>query len=335
MTRFVLLRLALLIPTLVGICFLVFLMIYLVPGDPAQIMLGERADAASIAAVKSEMGWDQPFHVQFGRFFMDLFQGDLGRSFRTHELITTEIMQHFPATVELTFASMIIAIIGGITFGILSAVKQNSMIDRISMTMATAGISMPVFWLGLMLILLLAVQFPLFPISGRLSASTYIEPITHVYIIDAVLTGNVYGFVDVVWHLVLPAVTLATIPLAFIARMTRANLLEILGEDFVRTAWAKGLTQRRVVLRHALRNAFVPTLTVISLQFGYLLGGAVITETIFSWPGLGRWVFLAVQARDLRAVQGGVILIATIFVLVNLATDIIYGYIDPRIRYNH
>ena len=333
MTGFVLRRLALLVPTLIGISLLVFLMIHLVPGDPAQIMLGERADAASIVALRLEMGLDQPLHVQFARFFGDLLRGDLGRSFRTHELISTEILQRFPATCELTLAAMIIAITGGIGLGVLAALAQGKMADYVSMVAATAGISIPVFWLGLMLMLLLAVQFPLFPVSGRLGAAVQVEAITGFYLFDAVLGANWDGFVDALWHLALPALTLATIPLAFIARMTRASLLEVLGEEYVRTARAKGLPPRLVVLRHALRNAFVPTLTVIALEFGYLLGGAVITETIFAWPGLGRWVFLAVQARDFRAVQGGVLLLATVFMVVNLVADILYACLDPRIRY--
>ncbi len=333
MTGFVLRRLALLVPTLIGISLLVFLMIHLVPGDPAQIMLGERADAASIAALRLEMGLDQPFHVQFARFFGDLLRGDLGRSFRTHELISTEILQRFPATCELTLAAMIIAIAGGIGLGVLAALSQGKVADYVSMVAATAGISIPVFWLGLMLMLLLAVQFPLFPVSGRLGAAVQVEAITGFYLFDAVLRANWDGFVDALWHLALPALTLATIPLAFIARMTRASLLEVLGEEYVRTARAKGLPPRLVVLRHALRNAFVPTLTVIALEFGYLLGGAVITETIFAWPGMGRWVFLAVQARDFRAVQGGVLLLATVFMVVNLIADILYACLDPRIRY--
>ena len=333
MTAFVLRRLALLVPTLTGISLLVFLMIHLVPGDPAQIMLGERADAASIAALRLEMGLDQPFHVQFARFFGDLLRGDLGRSFRTHELISTEIVERFPATCELTLAAMIIAVAGGIGLGILAALAQGRAADYVSMVAATAGISMPVFWLGLMLMLLLAVQFPLFPVSGRLGAAVQVEAITGFYLLDAALGANLEGFADALWHLTLPALTLSTIPLAFIARMTRASLLEVLGEEYVRTARAKGLPPRLVVLRHALRNAFVPTLTVIALEFGYLLGGAVITETIFAWPGLGRWVFLAVQARDFRAVQGGVLLLATVFMLVNLVADILYACLDPRIRY--
>ena len=334
MHLYILKRLVLLIPTLIGISLLVFLMIYLVPGDPAQVMLGERANAETLAALRAEMGLDQPFHVQFGRFFKGLLSGNLGRSIRTHEKITTELFQRFPATCELTFVSMLIAIIGGVSAGLLAAVRRGRFIDYLSMVLATAGISMPIFWLGLILILLLSVFLPLFPISGRLSAHIYLEPITYFYTLDALLRGNWRALGDILWHLSLPALTLSTVPMAVIARMTRASLLEVLGEDYIRTAWSKGLSERVVILRHAVKNAFIPTLTVIALEFGYLLGGAVLTETIFSWPGVGRWVFLAVQARDFRAVQGGVLLLAAVFILINLIADVLYAWLDPRIRYD-
>jgi len=334
MHLFILKRLVLLIPTLVGISLLVFLMIYLVPGDPAQVMLGERANAETLAALRAEMGLDQPFHVQFFRFFSDLLRGDLGRSIRTHEKVTTELFQRFPATCELTFVSMALATIGGIAAGLLAAVRRGRFVDYLSMVLATAGISMPIFWLALILMLLFAVFLPVFPISGRLSTHIYLEPRTYFYTLDALLAGDWPAFGNTLWHLCLPAFTLSTIPLAVIARMTRASLLEVMGEDYIRTAWAKGLAEKAVILRHAVKNAFIPTLTIIALEFGYLLGGAVITETIFAWPGVGRWLFLAVQARDFRAVQGGVLLLATVFILINLITDVLYAWLDPRIRYD-
>ncbi len=333
MHRYVLKRIALLFPTLLGISLLVFLMLYFVPGDPAQVMLGERANAETLAALRAEMGLDQPFHVQFYRFFSGLLSGDLGRSIRTHEKITVEIFQRFPATIELTFFSMLIAVIVGISTGILAAVRRGKLVDLLSMMGATAGISLPIFWLALLLVLLFSVYLPVFPVSGRLSTHIYLEQVTYFYTLDALLVGDWNAFSNVIWHLFLPAIALGTIPMAVIARMTRASLLEVLGEDYVRTAWAKGLSRRWVVLRHAVRNSFIPTLTVIALEFGYLLGGAVITETIFAWPGVGRWLFLAVQARDFRAVQGGVLLIATVFVLINLLADVLYAWLDPRIRY--
>jgi len=334
MHGFILRRLALLVPTLAGISVAVFLMIHLVPGDPAQAMLGERANAETLAALRYEMGLDQPLYRQFGRFVSDLLHGDLGRSFRTHEKVTTEVFRRFPATFELTMAAMAFAITGGLGLGLLAAVRRGSTIDYLSMGVATAGISMPVFWLALVLILLLAVQFPLFPISGRVSSHTFIESQTGISFIDALLAGDLQAFSDAVRHLTLPAITLGTIPLAVIARMTRSSLLEVLGEDYIRTAWAKGLPRRLVLLRHAVRNAFIPTLTVIALEFGYLLGGAIITETIYAWPGIGRWLFLAVLARDFRAVQGGVLLLAILFILINLLADVLYALLDPRIRYD-
>ncbi|MED5414557.1 MAG: ABC transporter permease [Candidatus Latescibacterota bacterium] len=334
MHGFILRRLALLVPTLAGISVAVFLMIHLVPGDPAQAMLGERANAETLAALRYEMGLDQPLYWQFGRFVSDLLHGDLGRSFRTHEKVTTEVFRRFPATFELTMAAMAFAITGGLGLGLLAAVRRGSTIDYLSMGVATAGISMPVFWLALVLILLLAVQFPLFPISGRVSSHTFIESQTGISFIDALLAGDLQAFSDAVRHLTLPAITLGTIPLAVIARMTRSSLLEVLGEDYIRTAWAKGLPRRLVLLRHAVRNAFIPTLTVIALEFGYLLGGAIITETIYAWPGIGRWLFLAVLARDFRAVQGGVLLLAILFILINLLADVLYALLDPRIRYD-
>jgi peptide/nickel transport system permease protein len=334
LSSFILRRLALLIPTLAGISFIVFLMIYLVPGDPAQAMLGERANAETLAALRQDMGLDQPFHVQLGRFFVDLIQGNLGRSFRTHEKITVEILSRFPATFELTMAAMLFAVVGGIGLGMISAVRRGGMVDYLSMAIATAGISMPIFWLALVLLLLFAVAVPLLPFSGRLSANIYLEAHTGFYLVDAVLAGEPATLADVLSHLALPAISLGTIPLAVIARMTRSSLLEVLGEDYIRTARAKGLSPLIVLVRHAVRNAFIPTLTVIALEFGYLLGGAIITETIFAWPGIGRWLFLAVLARDFRAVQGGVLLIATLFIVVNLLADILYAWLDPRIRYS-
>ena len=334
MGGFVLKRLAAMVPTLAGISLLVFLMIHLVPGDPAQIMLGERASADELKALRQELGLDQPLYVQFGRFCRDMVRGDLGRSIRTHERIATELRQRFPATIELTFFAMLIAIIGGLGAGIAAAVRRGRLPDYAAMVLATGGISIPIFWLALMLILALAVFVPLFPVSGRLSTHIYLEPRTHFYLVDALLAGDLYAFGDLLWHLALPALALATIPLAVIARMTRASLLETLGQDYIRTAWAKGLSEKRVVLVHALKNAFIPTLTVIALEFGYLLGGAIITETIFNWPGIGRWLFLAVQARDFRAVQGGVLVLAVIFLTVNLIADLLYAWLDPRIRYD-
>ncbi|MBI4529923.1 MAG: ABC transporter permease [Candidatus Latescibacteria bacterium] len=333
MRWFILQRLALLIPTLFGIVIIVFLMIHLIPGDPAQVMLGERASPESVAALRAEMGLDRPLYIQMGRYLKGLIRGDLGRSIKTHEEVWVELKRRFPATVELAMTSMLFAALVGISAGILSATRRGSLLDYTGMMVALVGISMPIFWLGLVVILLFSALLGIFPISGRISSSTLIEGWTGLYLIDSLLAGDGGAFRDALWHLCLPALALGTIPMAVIARMTRSSLLEVLGEDYIRTAWAKGLSEKRVILWHAMRNAMIPTVTIIALEFGYLLGGAIITETIFAWPGVGRWLLLAVQARDFRAIQGGVLLIATTFVIINLITDILYAYIDPRIRY--
>ena len=333
MRSFILKRLALLIPTLLGISVMVFLMIHLVPGDPAQVMLGERASAESLAELRAELGLDKPFYVQFGRFFFGLIQGDLGRSIKTHERVIVELKNRFPATVELAVASMILSSIVGISAGVLSAVRRGTILDYTGMMAALIGISMPIFWLGLIFILIFSVSLGLFPISGRLSSDVELEVVTRFYVIDSLLGANIRAFKDALWHLFLPAVALGTIPMAVIARMTRSSMIEVMGEDYIRTAWAKGLSERIVVLKHAMKNSFTPTLTVMGIEFGYLLGGAIITETIFSWPGVGRWLLFAVQARDFRAVQGGVLLIAITFVLINLIVDLLYAWLDPRIKY--
>ena len=334
MRRYIRQRLLLAIPTLLGVSLLVFVMVHLVPGDPAQVMLGERAAPQTLAALRHEMGLDRPLPVQFGRYLLGLLRGDLGRSVRSHEQVAVELRQRFPATCELALASMLLAVALGIGAGVLAALHRGRAADQAGMALATAGLSVPIFWLGLMLVLGLAVRWPLFPVSGRLSPGLSIAPVTGLYTLDALLRGDLRAFADACWHLVLPAVTLSTVPMAVIARMTRSSLLETLGQDYIRTARAKGLPYWRVVIHHALRNASLPTLTVIALEFGYLLGGAVLTESVFAWPGVGRWLFLAVQARDFPAVQGGVLLMASVFIAANLAADVLYAWLDPRIRYD-
>jgi len=330
---YILKRFLALIPTLLGITVLVFLMVHLVPGDPAQVMLGERASAETLAKLRVELGLDQPLHIQFSGYLGNLLHGDLGRSIKSRERIAVELGARFPATLELALVSMVLACLIGLGAGILSAVRRNSLWDYVGMTVSLAGVSLPIFWLGLMMIMFFSVWLGLFPVSGRLSAHIFVSSVTGLYLIDSLIAGDFMAFGDVLWHLVLPGITLGTVPAAVIVRMTRSSLLEVLREDYVRTAWAKGLSERVVVLRHALRNAFIPILTVISLQFGYLLGGAVMTESIFAWPGLGRWLILAVYSRDFPAIQGGVLLVAVTFVLVNLIADLLYAWLDPRIKY--
>jgi peptide/nickel transport system permease protein len=325
-------RLLTTIPTLLGISFLVFLTLRATPGDPARIMLGERASEQALAELRRELGLDKPWYIQYGRFLKGVLQGDLGRSIKTREKIIVEIKNRFPATMELAIASMIFATTLGTLAGIVSSTRRYSFLDYVTMIGALMGVSMPIFWLGLLLILVFSVNLGWFPVSGRLNPQLSLQTITHFYILDSLLTWNWAALKDALWHLILPAVALGTIPLSIIARMTRSSMLEVLQQEFIRTAYAKGLSERWVIYKHALRNALIPILTVTGLQLGFLLGGAILTETIFAWPGVGRWLVLAVQARDFPAVQGGAMLLATTFVLLNLLVDLLYAYVDPRIK---
>ena len=320
--------------SLFGVSLLVFFMVHLIPGDAALAILGERATEEALTELRHQMGLDQPLYKQYGVFLWDLAHFDLGRSFKTNQPVIDEILRKFPATVELTLAAMIFSIFFGIAAGIIAAVNRGKFWDYTTMFGSLAGISMPIFWLGLMLILLLAYTFPIFPSSQRLDAvlDLDVQHRTHFYLIDTLLAGNFAAFRDAIAHLILPAITLGTIPLAIIARMTRSSLLEVLNQQYIVTAYAKGLPKRVVILKHALKNSIIPVLTVIGLQFGYLMGGAILTEHIFSWPGLGSWLRAAVEARDIRPVQGGVLFVATVFMTVNLIVDLLYAYFDPRIR---
>ncbi len=332
MKRFIIHRLLSLIPTLLGISILVFFMIHLIPGDPAEMMLGERASEQSLKAVREQLGLDQPLYVQYGKFLGRLLQGDLGRALRTNENITTEIFDRFPATVELSLMAIIIATIIGMFAGIVSATRQYSIFDYLSMVGSLIGVSMPIFWLGLVLMIIFSVNLAWLPLSGRLSYHIQIETITNLYLVDSILTGNWAAFKNVLWHLILPAFTLSTIPMATISRITRSSMLEVLRQDYIRTAKAKGLAPWVVHYRHALKNAMIPIITVVGLQFGILLGGAILTETIFAWPGIGLWILNGVYARDFNAVQGGTMFIATVFVSINLVVDILYAWVNPRIK---
>ncbi len=333
MIQYLIRRILLLLPTLLGISVTVFLMVQMVPGDPAQVMLGERATPEGLEILRQELGLDQPLYVQLGQYLKGLATGDLGRSIKSHTAVSDELAARFPATFELTLVSMLFACVIGVTVGVLSAVRRGTSLDAIGMTASLAGVSMPIFWLGLIMILAFSVNLGAFPVSGRMSAFTYIPHLTGLLLVDSLLAGDPSAFFDALHHLVLPGITLGTVPAAVIVRMTRSSVLEVIQEDYVRTACAKGLSERAVIVRHALRNASIPVLTVISLQFGYLLGGAVLTETIFAWPGIGRWLLLAVHARDFPAIQGGVLVVASTFVTINLIADLLYAWLDPRISY--
>jgi peptide/nickel transport system permease protein len=322
-----------LIPVLLGLSLIVFFMIRAIPGDPAQVILGQLATKEAIADLTRELGLDQPWYVQYFTYLGGLLTGDLGESLRTKSAISTEIGPYLAATMELSFVAMLIAIIIGVNAGIVSAWFQNSWFDYGAMVLALVGVSMPIFWLGLMEQWLFAINLDILPTSGREEVRNPVEAITNFYIIDTLIQGRTDQFVDVLKHLVLPAMALATIPMAIIARITRSTMLEVMRSDFIRTARAKGLSMFWVVYKHSLKNAIIPVLTIIGLQTGLLLGGAILTETIFSWPGIGRYIYEAINYRDYPVIQSGILIIALIFVLINLVVDLLYAAIDPRIKY--
>jgi len=315
-----------------GVSVLVFLMLRMIPGDPARLLLGEFASPEELVRLRSQMGLDQPYLVQYGIYLKNILQADLGNSLRNGVPVASEIEARLPATLELAVAAMLIASVLGIAAGVVSAARQYSVFDYGSMFMALVGVSMPIFWLGLMLIYLLSVMFPIMPMMGRIGMGNEPEVVTGLMLVDTLLSGEFGDFLDALHHLVLPSFTLATIPMAIIARITRSAMLEVLNKDYVRTARAKGMSEAVVILRHALRNAFLPIVTVLGLNLGLLLGGAVLTETIFSWPGLGRYVVDSLMARDYAAVQGCILIFAALMAGINLVVDLIYVLLDPRIR---
>jgi peptide/nickel transport system permease protein len=333
--RFIVRRLLLLIPILLGLTLLIFVFIHLLPGDPATTILGERATPENYARVRATLGLDRPLHEQYLSYMGGLLQGDLGRSFITNRDVVGDFLLRFPATIELSLAAMIFAVTLGIPLGMLTAKRRGTWIDQSGTVVALLGISIPIFFLGLILKYLFAIEFPILPAEGRINlAAARFPSVTGFMTIDSLLALNFDGFIDAVRHLVLPAIALGTIPLAVIMRITRASVVDVLSEDYVRTARAKGLRERLIDNRHVLRNALLPVMTVIGLQTGLLLGGAILTETIFAWPGVGRWMYDAVTTRDYAVIQSGVLLLALIFVLVNLLVDVSYALLNPRIRYS-
>jgi peptide/nickel transport system permease protein len=326
-------RLLTLLYALLGVSLTIFVLMRLIPGDPAIVMLGERATPERIAEVRRDLGLDRPLVVQYVFYIRNILTGNLGRSIHTHTRVSEELLQRFPATIELSLTAMSIAVCFGVLAGILSATRQYSILDSGFMFLSLAGVSMPIFWLGLMMIWAFALVLGVFPPSGRLDVRLFLDTITGFHLIDSLLTHQWEAFWDALWHLVLPSLTLATVPLAVMARMTRASLLEVLRQEYITTARSKGLNEWVVIRRHALRNALIPILTIGGLQFGILLGGAILTETIFSWPGLGRLLYNAVLARDYPLVQGATLLIAATFSVINLSVDLLYAVINPRIRY--
>jgi ABC-type dipeptide/oligopeptide/nickel transport system permease component len=313
--RYVTRRLLLLVPVLAGVSVIIFMVLHLAPGDPAEIMLGSQATQEDLVRLRAELGLDDPLHVQYARWLGHVLRGDLGRSMWTKRPVLVEVLERFRATLVLTGAGLLLSTIGGIALGVASATRPNSLLDRTSAVASLFGASMPVFWLGIVLMVVFSLWLGWLPASGMFAP---------------------YGggdARDLLGHLLLPAVTIAAASTTIVARLTRTTMLEVLGQDYVRTARAKGLVERTVVLRHGLKNAMIPIVTVVGVQVGYLLGGAVLTETVFAWPGVGTLMVQGILARDIPLVQGCVLVIALAFVLVNLGVDLLYGWLDPRIRY--
>jgi dipeptide transport system permease protein len=335
MFRFLLRRLALTVPTFLALMFVTFMMIRMVPGDPIEVRRGERGISPErLAELRHEMGLDQPILKQFADYAWGLMHGDFGVSIITKNPVLQEFLTLFPATVELSLCALLFAILIGVPAGVIAASRRGGIYDQSLMGLALTGYSMPIFWWGLILILVMSNTLGLTPVSGRVDLVKYYYPsVTGFMLIDSLLSGEKGAFGDAVRHLILPTIVLGTVPLAVIARMTRSSMLEVLEEDYVRTARAKGLAPYRVIGIHALRNALIPVVTVIGLSVGSLLAGAVLTETIFSWPGVGKWLIESINRRDYPALQGGIMLISSIVIVVNLLVDLTYGLINPRIRH--
>jgi len=333
MLKYIVKRLVMLVPVMLGVSLVVFVVMHLFAPDPAALILGQHATTAQIEALRQELGLTDPIYVQFGRFLWRLVQGDLGRSLMTRRPVVQELIERFPATIELAFFSLALATVLGIAVGVLSAVKRYTILDYLSMAGALLGVSMPIFWLGLIFIIVFAVNLHWLPVASRVDIGLEPATLTGFYLLDSLFTGNWAALRSCLSHLILPGLALAAYSMAIIARMTRSTMLDVIKQDYIRTARAKGLGERTVINHHALKNALIPVVTVIGLQLGFLLGGAVLTETVFSWPGVGGLTVNAIMASDYPVVQGSVLLVAAVFVLVNLAVDLLYAYLDPRIHY--
>jgi peptide/nickel transport system permease protein len=332
MTEYLIRRLILAIPVLLGVTFFAYSMV-LLSGDPAAALAGQHLTPEIREAVREKLGLDDPLPVQYVRFLGRLVQGDLGTSVMSRIPVAVELRLFFPATMELALTAMMIAIVVGVPLGVIAGYKHNSFADLGTTFGSLVGVSMPIFWLALMMLWTFGLKLGWFPTGGRIDRTVDLQNITNLYILDSILTLNIPALLSSLHHLVLPAIALATIPTAFIVRITRSAMLDVLGENYVRTARAKGLEEKSVVSRHALKNAMLPVITVIGLQMGLLMTGAILTETIFAWPGMGRWVVNAILARNFPVVQTGVMVFALIFVFVNLVVDVSYGWFNPRIRY--
>nr|WP_319388641.1 ABC transporter permease subunit [uncultured Cohaesibacter sp.] len=334
MFGFIMRRVGMLIPTFIGVTLVAFFFIRLLPGDPILLLAGERGISAErYAELQHSFGFDKPVIIQYLNYLMGLFHGEFGMSMVTRRPVWDEFFALFPATLELSFVAIIIAVLVGIPAGVIAAVKRGSFFDHSVMTGALIGYSMPIFWWALLAIIVFSGWLQWTPVSGRISVMYFFEPVTGFMLIDSLLSDQSGAFGSTISHLILPSIVLATIPMAVIARQTRSAMLEVLGEDYVRTAQAKGLSKLRIVGMHALRNALIPVVTTIGLQVGVLMAGAILTETIFSWPGIGKWMVDSISRRDYQVVQGGLLMIAMLVMIVNLVVDLLYGLINPRIRH--
>ena len=320
------------IPVVLGISFLVFLLMHLAPGDPVSLLLGEDATAAEIQRTRHEWGLDQPLLVQYWEFLSHAARGDFGNSLKFGEPVTKLVFERLPATIELAFASLLVSILISIPIGVYSAIKHDSLLDHAGMGLALVGVSLPNFWLGIMLIYFLGGQLNLLPVAGRIDYGIQLEPVTRLYLVDSLIAGNFAAFWSALRHLLMPAVTLGTSLAAIVTRITRSSVLEVMRQDFITTARAKGLSERSVVWRHMLRNAMITIITILGLQLGALLNGSVITETVFSFPGIGDLLIQAIALRDYRLAQGLILFFAMIYFAVNLLVDLLYMLVDPRIK---
>lgn len=334
MLKYIAKRILLLIPVLLGVSIIIFAIMRVFSPDPAGIVLGQHATEASMHEWREANGLNEPVVTQYMEYMKGVLTGDFGNSYYTKKPVAKEIFSRFPATIELAICAIIIASFIGILLGVISAVKKNSMIDNISMIISLVGVSMPIFWLGILLIILFSGTLGWLPAQGRIETLLRPQNVTGLYIIDSLIAGNTDSLVSTLKHLVLPSAALAMYSMAIIARMTRSTMLETLSQDYIRTAKAKGIAEGVVIRKHALSNAMIPIVTVIGIQLGYLLGGAMLTETVFAWPGIGKYTVEAIMKSDFPIVQGVVLLIAFIFVIMNLVVDIIYAFLDPRIRYS-
>ncbi len=334
MIRFILRKLAILVPTFIGVTLIAFVFIRMIPGDPVLLMAGERGMSEERhAEMMALYGFDRPIIEQYFVYIKKVVQGDLGVSIITKRPVLEEFLALFPATIELSMVAIMLAVFIGLPVGMIAAVKRGSTFDHAAMAGALAGYSMPIFWWGLLCIIFFSGILGWTPVSGRINLLYYIEPVTGFMLIDSLLSGVDGAFASALSHLILPSIVLGTIPMAVIARQTRSAMLEVLGEDYVRTAKAKGLGPGRVIGLHTLRNALIPVVTIIGLQVGVLFAGAILTETIFAWPGIGKWIVDSINRRDYPSLQGGLLLIATVIMTVNLLVDVLYGLINPQIRH--